>query len=29
MGFGGADKIVRHESPDKWQVDPLRFMAVA
>jgi HD-GYP domain-containing protein (c-di-GMP phosphodiesterase class II) len=29
MGFGGADKIVRHESPEKWQVDPLRFLAVA
>jgi HD-GYP domain-containing protein (c-di-GMP phosphodiesterase class II) len=29
VGFGGGDKIVRHESPEKWQVDPLRFMAVA
>lgn len=29
LGFGGGDKIVRHESPEKWQVDPLRFMAVA
>jgi HD-GYP domain-containing protein (c-di-GMP phosphodiesterase class II) len=29
LGFGGGDKIVRHESPDKWQVDPTRFMALA
>jgi HD-GYP domain-containing protein (c-di-GMP phosphodiesterase class II) len=29
MGFGGADKIVRHESPAQWQVDPTRFMAIA
>jgi len=29
LGFGGADRIVRHESPDKWQVDPQRFMALA
>jgi HD-GYP domain-containing protein (c-di-GMP phosphodiesterase class II) len=29
LGFGGCDKILRHESPEKWQVDPLRFMAVA
>jgi HD-GYP domain-containing protein (c-di-GMP phosphodiesterase class II) len=29
LGFGGGDKIVRHESKDKWQVDPLRFMALA
>ena len=29
MGYGGGDKIVRHESPDKWQVDPLRFMQLA
>ena len=29
LGFGGGDKIVRHESPDKWKVDPLRFMALA
>lgn len=24
-----ADKIVRHELPEKWQVDPLRFMTAA
>jgi HD-GYP domain-containing protein (c-di-GMP phosphodiesterase class II) len=29
MGFGGADKILRHESPEKWQVDPLRFLQLA
>ena len=29
FGFGGGDKIVRHESPDKWQVDPNRFLLVA
>jgi HD-GYP domain-containing protein (c-di-GMP phosphodiesterase class II) len=29
VGFGGGDKIVRYESPEKWQVDPLRFMQVA
>jgi HD-GYP domain-containing protein (c-di-GMP phosphodiesterase class II) len=29
LGFGGADKILRHESPDKWNVDPQRFMLLA
>lgn len=29
VGFGGGDKIVRYESAEKWQVDPLRFMQVA
>jgi hypothetical protein len=29
MGYGGADKIVRHEAPEKWQVDPMRFLAIA
>jgi HD-GYP domain-containing protein (c-di-GMP phosphodiesterase class II) len=29
FGFGGGDKIVRHETPEKWAVDPLRFMALA
>jgi HD-GYP domain-containing protein (c-di-GMP phosphodiesterase class II) len=29
LGFGGADKIVRHESPEKWKVDPQRFLALA
>ncbi|MSQ53447.1 MAG: HD-GYP domain-containing protein [Betaproteobacteria bacterium] len=26
MGAGGADRIVNHESAQKWQVDPKRFM---
>lgn len=26
MGHGGADRITGFEDPDKWQVDPLRFM---
>lgn len=29
LGHGGADKIVRHEPPEKWQVDPVKFMAAA
>jgi HD-GYP domain-containing protein (c-di-GMP phosphodiesterase class II) len=29
LGFGGGDRIVRHESAQKWQVEPLRFMQVA
>lgn len=29
LGFGGGDKIVRHESPKKWKVDHLKFMQVA
>jgi hypothetical protein len=29
LGFGGGDKIVRHESPEKWNVDPARFMHLA
>jgi HD-GYP domain-containing protein (c-di-GMP phosphodiesterase class II) len=29
VGHGGADKIVRHEPAEKWNVDPLQFMAVA
>ncbi|WP_026354571.1 HD-GYP domain-containing protein [Massilia niastensis] len=29
LGFGGGDRIVRHESPEKWQVEPLRFLQVA
>ena len=28
-GFGGGDRIVRHESAAKWQVEPLRFMQLA
>jgi len=26
LGFGGGDKIVSHEDPAKWQVNPLRFL---
>jgi HD-GYP domain-containing protein (c-di-GMP phosphodiesterase class II) len=29
LGFGGGDKIVRHESPSKWNVDPIKFLMVA
>lgn len=29
LGFGGGDRIVGHESPAKWQVDPMRFLTVA
>ena len=28
LGFGGGDRIVRHETAEKWQVEPLRFMQV-
>ena len=26
MGRGGADRIVGHESPEKWQIDPMKFL---
>lgn len=29
LGFGGGDKILRHESPAKWKVDPMKFLIVA
>ncbi|MYN10714.1 HD-GYP domain-containing protein [Pseudoduganella aquatica] len=29
VGFGGGDKIVGHESPAKWNVDPMRFLTLA
>ncbi|MGK5024800.1 HD-GYP domain-containing protein [Janthinobacterium sp. RB2R34] len=29
LGFGGGDKIVGHESAARWQVDPMRFLALA
>jgi len=29
VGFGGADRIVRHESAATWQVEPQRFMQLA
>lgn len=25
LGFGGGDKILRHESAEKWKVDPSKF----
>jgi len=28
LGFGGGDKIVSHETADRWNVDPLRFMTL-
>jgi HD-GYP domain-containing protein (c-di-GMP phosphodiesterase class II) len=29
FGAGGGDKIVRHESPAKWNIDPMQFLSVA
>jgi len=29
LGFGGGDRILSHEAPAKWQVDPQRFMLLA
>lgn len=29
LGFGGGDKIVGHESPEQWNVDPMHFLSVA
>jgi hypothetical protein len=29
LGFGGGDKILRHESAEKWNVNPLQFMNIA
>ncbi len=29
FGAGGGDKILRPESPAKWNVDPMRFLSVA
>ncbi|WP_293760730.1 HD-GYP domain-containing protein [uncultured Aquitalea sp.] len=26
VGAGGGDKIVKHEQPEKWRLDPLRFL---
>ena len=26
LGHGGGDKIVSHESPEKWGIDPLKFL---
>jgi HD-GYP domain-containing protein (c-di-GMP phosphodiesterase class II) len=29
VGSGGADRIERHETPEKWRVNPARFMIAA
>lgn len=29
VGMGGGDKIVSHESPEKWRVDPMKFFDLA
>jgi HD-GYP domain-containing protein (c-di-GMP phosphodiesterase class II) len=29
LGFGGGDRIIRHESPQKWTVDPMKYLSVA
>lgn len=26
LGAGGGDKIVSHETPEKWKLDPIRFL---
>jgi putative nucleotidyltransferase with HDIG domain len=26
VGFGGGDRIVGHESPEQWQIDPMKFL---
>ncbi|WP_420474634.1 HD-GYP domain-containing protein [Noviherbaspirillum sp. ST9] len=28
FGMGGGDRIMSHESPDRWRVDPLKFMSL-
>lgn len=28
LGMGGGDKILSHESPEKWRVDPMKFFDV-
>jgi len=29
LGRGGGDRIVSHESPEKWRVDPMKFFSLA
>ena len=26
VGFGGGDRIVGHESPEEWRIDPMKFL---
>jgi putative nucleotidyltransferase with HDIG domain len=26
LGQGGGDRIIKHESPERWKLDPLRFL---
>lgn len=26
VGFGGGDRIVGHEAPEKWRIDPMKFL---
>lgn len=28
LGMGGGDKILSHEAPEKWRVDPMRFLSL-
>ena len=27
-GMGGGDRILSHEAPEKWHVDPMRFLSL-
>ena len=29
LGFGGGDRIIRHEDPKKWNIDPARYLVLA
>ncbi|HJV79709.1 HD-GYP domain-containing protein [Noviherbaspirillum sp.] len=29
LGLGGGDKILSHEAPEKWRVDPMKFFSLA
>jgi HD-GYP domain-containing protein (c-di-GMP phosphodiesterase class II) len=29
LGMGGGDKIMSHEAPEKWRVDPMKFFDLA
>lgn len=28
LGMGGGDRILSHEAPEKWRVDPMRFLSL-